>query len=148
MSRASTLPRRPIDGTDDDGLGSTTHNEIEVFLGSRDRVLRGAMTVLRCKLKALHPKFSFRIHPKVSYDRNRPQPALTNRTAGSLLPSFVFPQKNQALTDMADNVTNELLLETLKDIQAKLNDMANDLSDVKADMRGLKDLVQMKTATH
>lgn len=39
---------------------------------------------------------------------------------------------------MADNVTNELLLETLKDIQAKLNDMANDLSDVKADMRGLK----------
>lgn len=39
---------------------------------------------------------------------------------------------------MADNVTNELLLETLKAIQAKINDMANDLSDVKADMRGLK----------
>lgn len=39
---------------------------------------------------------------------------------------------------MTDNVTNELLLETLKAIQAKINDMANDLSDVKADMRGLK----------
>jgi len=39
---------------------------------------------------------------------------------------------------MADNVTNELLLETLKAMQAKLSDIANDLSDLKADMRGLK----------
>ena len=39
---------------------------------------------------------------------------------------------------MADNVTNELLLETLKAMQAKLSDIANDLSDLNADMRGLK----------
>jgi len=39
---------------------------------------------------------------------------------------------------MADNVTNELLLETLKAIQAKLSDMSSDLLDLKADMRGLK----------
>lgn len=39
---------------------------------------------------------------------------------------------------MADNVTNELLLEPLKAMQAKLSDIANDLSDLKADMRGLK----------
>ena len=40
--------------------------------------------------------------------------------------------------DVADNVTNELLLETLKAMQAKLSDIANDLSDLKADIRGLK----------
>jgi hypothetical protein len=39
---------------------------------------------------------------------------------------------------MADHVTNELLLETLKAIPAKLSDMAGDLHDLKADMRGLK----------
>ncbi|HMK88006.1 MAG TPA: hypothetical protein VK446_00015 [Methylocystis sp.] len=39
---------------------------------------------------------------------------------------------------MADNVTNELLLETLKAIQAKLADIASDIVDLKADMRGLK----------
>jgi hypothetical protein len=39
---------------------------------------------------------------------------------------------------MPDNVTNELLLETLKAIQAKLSDMASDVVDLKADMRGLK----------
>lgn len=40
--------------------------------------------------------------------------------------------------DMADKVTNELPLETLKAIQAKLTDMASDLVDLKADMRGMK----------
>lgn len=39
---------------------------------------------------------------------------------------------------MADNVTNQLLLEPLKAMQAKLSDVANDVSDMKADMRGLK----------
>ena len=39
---------------------------------------------------------------------------------------------------MADNVTNELLRERLKAMQANLSDIANDLSDFKADMRGLK----------
>lgn len=39
---------------------------------------------------------------------------------------------------MADNVTNELLLEHLKAIQSKLAQMANDLSDVKTDIRGVK----------
>ncbi|MDP3552695.1 hypothetical protein [Methylocystis sp.] len=39
---------------------------------------------------------------------------------------------------MADNVTNELLLETLKAIQAKLSDVAGDIVDLKADIRGLK----------
>jgi hypothetical protein len=39
---------------------------------------------------------------------------------------------------MADNVTNELLLEHLKAIQAKLSDMASDITDLKADMRGIK----------
>ena len=39
---------------------------------------------------------------------------------------------------MTNNVTNELLLEALKAIQAKLSDMASDLLDLKADMRGLK----------
>ena len=40
---------------------------------------------------------------------------------------------------MPDNVTNELLLETLKAIQAKLSDIASDIVGLKADMRGLKD---------
>lgn len=39
---------------------------------------------------------------------------------------------------MADNVSNELLPETLKAIQAKLTDVAGDIVDLKADMRGLK----------
>lgn len=39
---------------------------------------------------------------------------------------------------MADNVTNELLLETLKAIQVKLSHMADDLTDLKTDMRGVK----------
>jgi len=39
---------------------------------------------------------------------------------------------------MADNVTNELILETLKAIQTKMSDMAGDLRDLKVDMRGLK----------
>lgn len=39
---------------------------------------------------------------------------------------------------MADNVTNELLLETLKAIQSKLFQMADDLTDLKTDMRGMK----------
>lgn len=39
---------------------------------------------------------------------------------------------------MADNVTNELLPETLKAIQEKLTDVAGDIVDLKADMRGLK----------
>lgn len=33
---------------------------------------------------------------------------------------------------------DELLLKTLKTIQAKLDDMSKDLSEVKADIRGLK----------
>jgi hypothetical protein len=39
---------------------------------------------------------------------------------------------------MPDNVTNELLLETLKAIQAKLSHMADDIVDLKTDMRGVK----------
>ncbi|MGH7022345.1 MAG: hypothetical protein ACREEB_02000 [Caulobacteraceae bacterium] len=39
---------------------------------------------------------------------------------------------------MADNVTNELLLETLKAIQTKLAAMADDLVEVKTDIRSLK----------
>lgn len=39
---------------------------------------------------------------------------------------------------MPENVTNELLLETLKAIQGKLSDMSGDLHDLKSDMRGLK----------
>ena len=39
---------------------------------------------------------------------------------------------------MADNVTNELLLETLRAIQAKLKAMAEDITDMKADMRAFK----------
>lgn len=39
---------------------------------------------------------------------------------------------------VSENVTNELLLETLKSIQAKLSDIGSDLQDVKTDMRGIK----------
>ena len=39
---------------------------------------------------------------------------------------------------MAENVTNELLLETLKAMQTKLSDVASDLHDVKSDIRGVK----------
>ena len=39
---------------------------------------------------------------------------------------------------MKDNATNDLLLEHLKAIQAKLGQMALDIIDLKADMRGLK----------
>ena len=39
---------------------------------------------------------------------------------------------------MSDNVTNQLLLEHLEAIQSKLSSMANDINDLKADMRGLK----------
>lgn len=39
---------------------------------------------------------------------------------------------------MTDSVTNELLLETLKAIQSKLSQMADNLTDLKTDMRGLK----------
>lgn len=39
---------------------------------------------------------------------------------------------------MPDNVTNELLLETLKAMQGKLSDIASDLHDLKTDMRGIK----------
>ncbi len=39
---------------------------------------------------------------------------------------------------MADkNVTNELLLETLKAMQAKLSDMSTDIQDVKTDLRSM-----------
>lgn len=39
---------------------------------------------------------------------------------------------------MVDNVTNELLLETLKAIQSKLSKVADDIVDLKNDMRGVK----------
>jgi len=39
---------------------------------------------------------------------------------------------------MAENVTNELLLETLKAIQTKLASVADDITDLKTDMRGIK----------
>ena len=39
---------------------------------------------------------------------------------------------------MADNVTNELLLEHLKSVQNKLSSIAGDISDIKSDMRSLK----------
>ncbi|MFV0382614.1 hypothetical protein [Paracoccus sp. (in: a-proteobacteria)] len=39
---------------------------------------------------------------------------------------------------MADNVTNELILEHLKAIQAKLSEMSGDLHDLKTDLRGVK----------
>ena len=39
---------------------------------------------------------------------------------------------------MAENVTNELILEHLKAIQAKLADVASEVHDLKADVRGVK----------
>jgi hypothetical protein len=39
---------------------------------------------------------------------------------------------------MTENVTNELLLETLKAIQAKIAKVADDIADLKTDMRGVK----------
>lgn len=39
---------------------------------------------------------------------------------------------------MTDNVTNELLLETLKAIQSKIAKIADDVSDLKTDIRGVK----------
>lgn len=39
---------------------------------------------------------------------------------------------------MTENVTNELLLETLKAIQSKLTKVADDVTDLKTDMRGVK----------
>ena len=39
---------------------------------------------------------------------------------------------------MSNKVTNQLLLEHLKAIQSKLSTMANDIGDLKSDMRGLK----------
>lgn len=39
---------------------------------------------------------------------------------------------------MTENVTNELLLETLKAIQSKLGKVADDIVDLKSDMRGVK----------
>ena len=39
---------------------------------------------------------------------------------------------------MSDKVTNQLLLEHLEAIQSKLSAMANDIGDLKSDMRGLK----------
>ena len=39
---------------------------------------------------------------------------------------------------MSEKVTNQLLLEYLEPIQSKLSAMANDIVDLKSDMRGLK----------
>ena len=39
---------------------------------------------------------------------------------------------------MAENVTNELLLENMKAMRAELARVANDVSDVKADVRSVK----------
>lgn len=39
---------------------------------------------------------------------------------------------------MAENVTNELLLETLKAIQTKIANVADDITDLKTEMRGIK----------
>ena len=39
---------------------------------------------------------------------------------------------------MSDKVTHQLLLEHLEAIQSKLSTMANDIGDLKSDMRGLK----------
>lgn len=39
---------------------------------------------------------------------------------------------------MSKNVTNELILEHLKDVQKRLSDVAGDVVDVKTDMRSLK----------
>ena len=39
---------------------------------------------------------------------------------------------------MTENVTNELLLETLKAVQSKLTKVADDIAALKTDMRGMK----------
>ena len=39
---------------------------------------------------------------------------------------------------MTQNVTNELLMETLKAIQSKLSAIGEDIADVKNDVRGVK----------
>ena len=39
---------------------------------------------------------------------------------------------------MGDKVTNQLLLEHLEAIQSKLSAMANDIGDLRSDVRGLK----------
>ena len=39
---------------------------------------------------------------------------------------------------MADNVTNELLLEHMKEMQARLAALQSDVTDMKADIRGIK----------
>jgi transcriptional regulator GlxA family with amidase domain len=39
---------------------------------------------------------------------------------------------------MADNVTNELLLEHMKEMQARLTALQSDVTDMKADIRGIK----------
>ena len=39
---------------------------------------------------------------------------------------------------MAQNVTNELILEHLKQVQSKLSNMAIEISETRADMRSLK----------
>ena len=39
---------------------------------------------------------------------------------------------------MTDSVTNELIFETLKAMQAKLGDMASDIADLKTDVRAVK----------
>ena len=39
---------------------------------------------------------------------------------------------------MAQNVTNELILEHLRQMQSKLSNMATEISETRADMRSLK----------
>jgi|TARA_A200000159_G_C7021131_1_gene213937 peptidoglycan hydrolase CwlO-like protein len=39
---------------------------------------------------------------------------------------------------MAQNVTNELIIEHLKQVQSKLSDMAIEISETRSDIRGLK----------
>ncbi len=39
---------------------------------------------------------------------------------------------------MADNVTNELLLEHMKAMHGRLEQIASDIGDLKIDMRGIK----------
>ena len=48
--------------------------------------------------------------------------------------SLTFWQSNF----MAQNVTNELILEHLKQVQSKLSNMATEISEIRADMRSLK----------
>ena len=39
---------------------------------------------------------------------------------------------------MSDTITNQLLLENLKEIQSKLTTMANEIGDIRTDIRGIK----------